>query len=137
MGTFLPSIGVMSPHPSPLAGCRILVVDDEPLLADHIADVLERAGARVVGPYSSIVEALDNLDQLTALDGAVLDIGLSGETSFPLAEALQTTRLPFVFVTGQEKRTLPPAFSRAAHLLKPFQEEELIATLIRIGVTAQ
>lgn len=113
------------------------MVDDEPLLADHVADVLERAGARVVGPYSSIVEALDNLDQLTALDGAVLDIGLGEETSFPLAEALQTTRLPFVFVTGQEKSTLPPAFSRTAHLLKPFQEEELIATLIRIGVTTQ
>ena len=121
----------------PLAGCRILVVEDEPLLADHVAHVLERAGARIVGPYSSIVEALDNLDQLTALDGAVLDIGLGEETSFPLAEALQTTRLPFVFVTGQEKRTLPPAFERAAHLLKPFQEDALVDTLIRIGVTAQ
>ncbi|WP_454886762.1 response regulator [Sphingomonas oryzagri] len=127
----------MSRQPPSLAGCRILVVDDEPLLAEHVADVLERAGARVVGPYSSIVEALDNLDQLTALDGAVLDIGLGAETSFPLAEALQTTRLPFVFVTGQERHTLPPAFSRAAHLLKPFQEKELIATLIRIGVTTQ
>lgn len=119
----------------PLLGCRLLLVEDNALIADVIAGVLEGAGAKLVGPFGTMVEALENLDALTAIDGAILDIGLGAEESYPLAEALQTTQIPFMFLTGLERSQLPGAFSQAPHMLKPFSEKRLIAKLLAIGVT--
>jgi CheY-like chemotaxis protein len=119
----------------PLLGCRILIVEDNFLLAETVAEVLEGAGARIVGPFVSMVEALDRLTELTAIDGAVLDIGLEGQDSYPLAEALQTTGIPFMFLTGVERHDLPPQFARTPHMLKPFSDERLIAKLVGIGVS--
>lgn len=119
----------------PLLGCRILIVEDNFLLAETVADVLESAGARIVGPFVSMVEALERLTELTAIDGAVLDIGLDGQESYPLAEALQTTGIPFLFLTGVERHDLPKQFARTPHILKPFSEEKLIRRLVEIGVS--
>ena len=119
----------------PLLGCRILIVEDNFLLAETVAEVLESAGARIVGPFVSMVEALERLTELTAIDGAVLDIGLEGQDSYPLAEALQTTGIPFLFLTGVERRDLPPQFARTPHMLKPFSNEKLIQRLVEIGVS--
>ena len=119
----------------PLLGCRILIVEDNFLLAETVADVLEGAGARIVGPFVTMVEALERLTELTAIDGAVLDIGLDGQESYPLAEALQTTGIPFLFLTGVERHDLPKQFARTPHVLKPFSEEKLIRRLVEIGVS--
>jgi len=119
----------------PLLGCRILIVEDNFLLAETVAEVLESAGARIVGPFVSMVEALERLTELTAIDGAVLDIGLEGQDSYPLAEALQTTGIPFLFLTGVERRDLPAQFARTPHMLKPFSNEKLILRLVEIGVS--
>jgi CheY-like chemotaxis protein len=119
----------------PLLGSRILIVEDNFLLAETVADVLESAGARIVGPFVSMVEALERLTELTAIDGAVLDIGLDGQESYPLAEALQTTGIPFLFLTGVERHDLPKQFARTPHILKPFSEEKLIRRLVEIGVS--
>ncbi|MBA2934173.1 response regulator [Sphingomonas sp. CGMCC 1.13654] len=119
----------------PLLGCRILIVEDNFLLAETVADVLENAGARIVGPFLDMVEALERLTELTAIDGAILDIGLGDQESYPLAEALQTTNIPFMFLTGLEREDLPKQFARTPHMLKPFSEERLIRSLIEIGVT--
>jgi DNA-binding response OmpR family regulator len=112
---------------------RILVVEDDFFLAEHVAEILRSAGASVVGPYSNITDALENLDKYVALDAAVMDIGLTDGESFPLAEAFQLTKLPFVFLTGREKASLPPGFDRSHHILKPFREEDLIATVAAIS----
>jgi CheY-like chemotaxis protein len=119
----------------PLLGCRILIVEDNYLLAETVAEVLENAGARIVGPFVTMVEALERLGELTAIDGAVLDIGLNGQESYPLAEALQTTGIPFLFLTGLERRNLPRQFERTPHMLKPFSEDKLIRRLVEIGVS--
>lgn len=119
----------------PLLGCRILIVEDNFLLAETVADVLEGVGARIVGPFVTMVEALERLTELTAIDGAVLDIGLDGQQSYPLAEALQTTGIPFLFLTGVERHDLPKQFARTPHVLKPFSEEKLIRRLVEIGVS--
>lgn len=118
----------------PLLGCRILVVEDNALMADMVAEVLEEAGARIVGPFTTMVEALESLSELTAIDGAVLDIGLDEADSYPLADALQTTRIPFLFLTGLERHNLPQRFDRAPHMLKPFLGEELIRKLVEIDI---
>ena len=119
----------------PLLGCRILIVEDNYLLAETVAGILEEAGARIVGPFVNMVEALEGLGELTAIDGAILDIGLNGQESYPLAEALQTTGIPFLFLTGVERRDLPQRFQRTPHMLKPFSEEKLIRRLVQIGVS--
>lgn len=119
----------------PLLGCRILIVEDNFLLAETVAEVLEGAGARIVGPFVSMVEALERLTELTAVDGAVLDIGLNGQDSYPLADALQTTGIPFMFLTGVERHDLPEQFARTPHMLKPFSEDKLIQRLVEIGVS--
>lgn len=121
----------------PLLGCRILIVEDNFLLAETVAEVLEGAGARIVGPFVTMVEALERLTELTAIDGAVLDIGLDGQDSYPLAEALQTTGIPFMFLTGVEQHHLPRQFARTPHMLKPFSEEKLIRRLVEIGVSRE
>jgi len=119
----------------PLLGCRILIVEDNFLLAETVAEVLEGAGARIVGPFVTMVEALERLTELTAIDGALLDIGLDGLDSYPLAEALQTTGIPFMFLTGVERHDLPQQFARTPHMLKPFSDEKLIRRLVEIGVS--
>jgi CheY-like chemotaxis protein len=118
----------------PLLGSRILIVEDNMLLAETVADVLESAGARIVGPFMTMVEALERLSELTAIDGAILDIGLGDEESYPLAEALQTTGIPFMFLTGVERSDMPGAFARTPHMLKPFSDVRLVRKLVEIGV---
>ena len=119
----------------PLLGCRILIVEDNFLLAETVAEVLESAGARIVGPFVSMVEALERLTELTAIDGAVLDIRLNGQDSYPLADALQTTGIPFMFLTGVERHNLPAQFARTPHMLKPFSDAKLIRYLVEMGVS--
>lgn len=125
------------PHnPLPLADCRLLIVEDNFLVAEAIKEAVEAAGARVVGPYPSMIDALEHLGELTAIDGAILDIGLDGVDSYPLAQALQTTRIPFMFLTGVSQGHLPEQFARTPHMEKPFDERELIRMLVDIGVNS-
>jgi hypothetical protein len=88
------------------------------------------AGGRVVGPFAATVEALENLDYSNAIDAAVLDVGLGTEVSYPLADALQITRIPYVFVTGFERRDMPERFRGATHLKKPFTSTLLIHAIL-------
>lgn len=118
----------------PLLGCRILVVEDEWIIAADVAMALEEAGATIVGPYSNVVDSLEHLCDLEAIDGAVIDIGLNEETSFPLADAFRTTAMPFVFLTGVERRHLPERFAGVPHMLKPFDRDRLAQMLVDAGV---
>lgn len=105
------------------------------MLADGIVELVERAGARAVGPFPTMIEALRGMTQLEAIDAAILDIGLGEQTSYPLAEALQTTGIPFLFLTGTNRIDLPERFARAAHLLKPHSDAELITKLVKLRVS--
>lgn len=119
----------------PLSGCRILIVEDDYLLAQTIVDTVEGAGAKAVGPFARMIEALEGMTVLGAVDGAILDIGLGDETSYPLAEALQTTGIPFIFLTGTERLKLPARFERTGHLLKPHTETALIEALAKLDMS--
>lgn len=117
----------------PLSGSNILVVEDDWFIASMIGDALDDAGARVIGPFDNMIEALGNLSDLTAIDAAILDIGLGEATSYPLAEALRMTHIPFIFLTGRSRDELPAAFTHANHMLKPFQAPQLIEKLVEIS----
>ena len=114
-----------------LAGRRILIVEDEALVAMLVEDALLDAGAEVVGPVATVAEAMALLDT-AAPDAAVLDLNLAGETSTPVADVLATRGVPFVVATGYGAEGLPPGHASVPVLAKPYDPDELTGTLSRI-----
>jgi DNA-binding response OmpR family regulator len=114
--------------PSQLAHKRVLVVEDDYLVAMDIVRALERAGAEVIGPAPAVEAALDALEQ-TAPDGAILDINLGGEMAFPVADALLARGVPFVFATGYDAQVIPSRFIHVKRCEKPMASEQICAAL--------
>lgn len=84
-----------------MSGRRIMIVEDEALVAMMVEDLLTDLGCEVSGSFGAVGEALAYLDDgKSLLDGAVLDINIGGEMVFPVAEALRAKGVPFVFATG-------------------------------------
>jgi len=114
-----------------LEGVRVLVVEDEFLVATLIEDMLEAAGCVVSGPIPRVAEALDAADHET-YDAAVLDVNLAGDRVDHVAEALSRRNIPFMFVTGYGTGALPGEFAQHPRLCKPFNMSDLIDTLSRL-----
>src|SRR3546814_12493146 len=95
-----------------LAGCSVLVIEDNFFLAEDARDTLERAGATVLGPVSNAEDALSLLDQETP-DCALVDVNLGAGPEFDCALALKAPNVPFVLLPGHATDVLPPAFSPA------------------------
>ncbi len=113
-----------------LTGKRILVVEDEAIVAMLIEDILADHGAAVVGPAARIERAME-LAEGEAIDAAVLDVNLAGATTAPVAERLRARGIPFAFATGYGASGLPAGFEGSPLLQKPFQERDLTETLVR------
>ena len=113
---------------APLEGARVLVVEDEYLVAVLIQDMLESAGCVVTGPIPRLAEALDAVDR-DSYDAAVLDINLGGERIDPVAAALSRLNVPFVFVTGYGTGGLPGGYAERPRICKPFRMADLLATV--------
>lgn len=113
-----------------LKDLRILVAEDEYLLAEDLRDVLSAAGAIVVGPFPTVADAIACLDAETPLDIAILDVNLRGEMIFPVAELLDARAIPFIFTTGYQQESFPERFSRAAHLEKPVAAEKVASAIM-------
>lgn len=114
----------------PLAGQRILVIEDEALIARQIADLLAGAGCSVVGPAPGLGEALA-LVRSERLDGAILDVNLSGTWSDVVADALRERNVAFIVLTGYADSALSAAFRDAPVVAKPFDDEALLTLLAR------
>lgn len=105
-----------------LEGRRILVVEDDYMIAEDVRHELENAGAIVAGPVPSVGEALRLLDGEPAVDAAVLDVNLGAdERSFPIAEALEARAIPFLFATGYNSADIPEEWRRARIEMKPLR----------------
>ena len=87
---------------SSISGRHILVVEDEALIAFALLDDLEALGAVPHGPCPSVSSALTLISSGARLDGALLNVRLRGELSFPIAGELRRRGIPFVFVTGND-----------------------------------
>ena len=111
-----------------LEGVRVLVVEDEYLVAILIEEILEAAGCVVMGPIPRLREALDAVEH-DDYDAAVLDVNLAGERINPVADALSERNVPFLFVTGYGANTLPGEYAHRPHICKPFRMAELIGAL--------
>jgi DNA-binding NtrC family response regulator len=106
------------------SGMRIMVVEDEVLLAMTSADLLTDSGYTVAGPVSSVKQGMRLIDR-EAIDGAILDINLKGEMVFPLADALAERSIPFVYVTGYGKLLRACNHGRPV-LQKPYSSQQLL-----------
>lgn len=102
-----------------LRGRRALIVEDEYLIAFDLARTLEDLGVGVVGPARSVADALALIATEAKIDAAVLDINLGDEKAYPIADALLTRRVPFVFVTGYDSSIIPAAYAGAPRCEKP------------------
>ena len=124
------------PHPSahfpkseclvseqPCAGLRILLVEDEAMVAMIIEDTLNDLGCEIVGPMPSIAKALAAVKSEDHIDGAFLDVNLRGELVYPVAEALAARSIPFAFVTGYGEKGIDARYRGAPVLTKPFLPE--------------
>lgn len=108
-------------------GLRILLVEDEPLIAFALEDLVLDLGYRVVGPAYNLTEALD-LAETAAFDGAILDVNLNQQQSFPVAGILQGRGIPFLFATGYAEGGLS-GLEEAAVIAKPYGREQLSRAL--------
>jgi len=107
------------------------VVEDEMLVAWELEDALSGWGCTVVGPVGRVGKALAMLDA-EAIDMAVLDVSLNGLRSYPVADALGARGVPFVFLTGYGKDSLPSGYQACPMLQKPFEQTELAEVLTKL-----
>ena len=103
---------------------RVLLVEDEALVAMMIQEFLSECGRAVVGPISTAAEALATARQ-GDFDGAILDINLGDGKAYPVAEILSARGVPFVFLTGYEADTVDERFSDVPILQKPIERQML------------
>jgi two-component sensor histidine kinase len=122
--------GVGGPLPE-LQGKRVLLVEDEPLVAMMMGRTLTDLGCEVVGPIATLAEAMSKTP--FQVDAAVLDVNVAGELIYPLALRLKAQGVGLVFVTGYEADSIDPRFAGAPVLTKPIEAAELAAALA--GVT--
>ena len=108
---------------------RILVVEDEFLVADHIAATLDELGYAVVGPVATVAEALAIIAS-EPIDGALLDANLNGDSSAPIADMLNARAVPFVVCTGYGMLKLGAEVLEAApRVVKPYRTLDLAETM--------
>lgn len=117
--------------PTSLEALRILVVEDDYMIAREVADELTRHGAQVIGPVPSVEGALAALDS-GAVDVALLDINLNGQPSFPVADELRRVGIPFMFASGYATGSIPEAYRSVRLFEKPFRTEDLVQSILAL-----
>lgn len=111
-----------------LAGLRVLIIEDESMIAMMIEDTLAVLGCTVVGVASRLKEAMSKISSLS-FDVVILDVNLNGSQTYPVAEALAGRAIPFVLATGYGAGGVPEAFRGVPILAKPFQQRDLQRSL--------
>ena len=109
---------------------RILLVEDESLIAELIVDILTTHDYLVAGPIAHLADARRAVEE-EEFDAVVLDIDLAGTLSYPVADTLASRNVPFVFLTGFGKGGLRAEYAKRPIVAKPFRPKDLLAALHR------
>jgi CheY-like chemotaxis protein len=105
---------------SALRDRRILVVEDEYLIATTLSDQLEGVGSIVVGPVPSVERAIKAIESNPEIDAAILDVNLGGAMAYPVADALLARNIPFIFTSGYEDGALHKRYPQIKNCPKPY-----------------
>lgn len=116
---------------APLAGTRILVIEDEYYLADDLSRALSGAGAEVVGPVGTLHDAESKVSE-GGFDCAVVDMNLRGDFAYEVAERLGVSGVPFVVMTGYNQSSLPERLARVPRVEKPFAAKDVVDLIVKI-----
>ena len=122
-----------------VAGCRVLVVEDETLIAVLIEDMLAAMECEIVGPIGKLETAIQTAKE-GKFDIAVLDVTIRGGKVYPVAEDLLARGVPFVLASGYGDWALPASLRDQPRLMKPFtaaELEEQVRLLFRQAVQAR
>lgn len=119
--------------PSAQASLTVLVVEDEFLIAEEMAAVLEEAGHVVVGPAASVRAAKAMLAGYRKPDVAIIDANLRGETSAALATDLRDLRIPFCVCTGYRIADLKATYGDIVTIQKPINPQHLLETIAALA----
>ena len=107
---------------------KVLVVEDEMMIAMLIEDMLDEFGCKLVGPATNVPRALELIGK-ESIDVAVLDLNLDGKDTYAIADALQRKSVPFIFATGYGSTGLRQEYGNRPVLQKPFQARDLSTAL--------
>jgi CheY-like chemotaxis protein len=105
-----------------LHGCRVLLVEDDFLIADDFLRRLHSAGAEVIGPAATLDGAMALYESCGRVHFVVLDINLRGTTVFPLAARLRADDVPFLFCTGYGEEVIDGSFQNVQRFEKPISQ---------------
>ena len=111
-----------------LLNCKVLVVEDEMMIAMLIEDMLDEFGCKLVGPATNVPRALELIGK-ESIAVAVLDLNLDGKDTYAIADALQRKNVPFIFATGYGSTGLRQEYGNRPVLQKPFQARDLSTAL--------
>ena len=114
-----------------LAGIRVLVVEDNMLIALYIEDVLQDLGCVVVGPVGKLDAAMRMAND-EALEAAILDVNIRGGHVYPVAERLRARGIPFALASGYGDWAILQEFRNQPRLTKPFTTHELEALVLSL-----
>lgn len=112
-----------------LEGLSVLVAEDNFLIAMSLANDLQDLGCAVVGPFARVDMCLAAAET-AQIDGAILDVNLVGGEVYPVAEALRSREIPFIFCTGLVETALPASFRDRPYLTKPFERGALADLMV-------
>jgi CheY-like chemotaxis protein len=110
---------------------RILVVEDEPLIAMLLSDWLEELGHQAIGPAATVASAID-FAVSDSPDYALVDVNLGGTRSDPVAEVLISRDVPFAFATGNAAEGMVHEYPSIPTLSKPYDFEALRSMIERL-----
>lgn len=113
-----------------LTGKRILIVEDEYFIAADLKRAISQQGAEIVGPVGNLKAGLDLASE--PIDVAVLDVNLEEALSYPIADRLRSSGVPYVFLTGYDGWSLPAAYQDDVRLAKPFAIQSVVAAVEKL-----
>ena len=119
------------------ANLRVLVLEDEFIIADEIASILEDAGHTVLGPTPTIDSAMSRLEEEGKPDAAIIDANIRGDSSVVVAHRLRELQVPFCLCTGYRSGDMASEFGDVAIVQKPVNPADLLATIQSLAGAAK